>query len=156
MDSAGIQRDSHASFRVQTYRARSSHHEFSAIVFLPRVQLSKYRGASFYGSVPINHLTHGPTIRLLERESYYPARLWWCTTSGPRWLDLESSPDDWAARKFHNVSWNRKNKTLMQSLCVCAKILIRNMIKFHVFCILILGNNFIMSLIWKKHFFIKI
>lgn len=48
----------------------------SAVVFLPRVHLSKYRGAPLYGSVPINHLTHGPTIRLLERESYYPARLW--------------------------------------------------------------------------------
>lgn len=46
------------------------------VSFLPRVQLSKYRGAALYGSVPINHLAHGPTIRLLERGSYYPARVW--------------------------------------------------------------------------------
>ena len=70
--------------------------KLSAIVFLLRVQLSKYRGALLYGSVPINHLTHGPTIRLLERERAIilpdsgDAR-----PPGSSRLDLESSPNDY-------------------------------------------------------------
>lgn len=80
-DLAGTHSDSHASFRVQAFLASR------VFGFLPRMQLSKYRGAPLYGSVPINHLAHGPTIRLLERGSYYPARLWWCTTSRVRlWI----------------------------------------------------------------------
>lgn len=39
-------------------------------------KVSKYHVARLYSSVPINHLAHGPAIRLLEGGSYYPARLW--------------------------------------------------------------------------------
>lgn len=56
-------------------------------------KVSKYHVARLYSSVPINHLAHGPAIRLLEGGSYYPARLWWCTTSKPT-LDLKLPLND--------------------------------------------------------------
>lgn len=85
------QLDSHASFRVQAYSSRAfpiASRAFSAsLLFLASCARAAFEIswlAPLYGSVPINHLVHGPTIRLHQRGSYYPARLWWCTTSRAR------------------------------------------------------------------------
>lgn len=105
--------------------------------------------APLYGSVPINHLVHGPTIRLHERGSYYPARLWWCTTSRTRlWTLSLRQTRSWAARKFRNVLRNGESEVSDG---------IRNVMEFHISCINVnasVDNRiFVIHLILKRLFY---
>lgn len=96
------------------------------------VSLTKYHVTLLYSSVPINHLAHGPAIRLLEGGSYYPARLWWCTTSKPT-LDLNDRPpheNSASAYEPTEIKWRP------------------NRIKFNSFALKIFSNSFFGW--WKK------
>lgn len=76
----------------------------------------KYHVARLYSSVPINHLAHGPAIRLLEGESYYPARLWWCTTSKPT-LDLKLPLSDRPPHENSAIAYKKWNGDHPKKVC---------------------------------------